>query len=112
VIASVVCGCGGSVGVGCVDMQVRRGVIFALKHRVHHPRENIPPVAFAVFQIASEDAEQSYTSPQECFKEVSVAGWSSEAITPFLNNVQHAFCSQLTGLPIVFSWIVLMSARR
>lgn len=29
----------------------------------------------------------------------------------FLNRAQPAFCSQLTGLSAVFSWIVLMSAR-
>jgi hypothetical protein len=32
VIASVVCGGGGCMGVGCVDMQVGGGVIFALGH--------------------------------------------------------------------------------
>jgi hypothetical protein len=36
VVATVVCGCGGSVGVGCVDMQVRCDVIFALGHCVLH----------------------------------------------------------------------------
>jgi hypothetical protein len=36
VIATVVRGCGGSVGVGCVDMQVRCGVVFALGHCVLH----------------------------------------------------------------------------
>jgi len=39
VIASVVRGRSGSVSVGCVDMQVRRGVIFALGHCVHHLQE-------------------------------------------------------------------------
>jgi hypothetical protein len=30
----------------------------------------------------------------------------------FVNRGQPAFCSQLTGLPVVFSWIVLMSTPR
>jgi hypothetical protein len=62
VIASVVCGCGGGVGVGCVDVQVCRIVILALGHCVLHLPGSIPPVASAVFHVAIEDAEQSYTS--------------------------------------------------
>jgi hypothetical protein len=68
VIASVVCGSGSSVGVGCVDMQVRCGVIFALGHCVlHFPGTNLD-VAHAVFHGSFEDAVQSCTSPQDCFK--------------------------------------------
>ena len=47
---------------------------------------------------------------RENVSELSVPGWSSEAISLFLNNVQPAFWSQLTGLRVVFSWIVLMAA--
>jgi hypothetical protein len=36
-IATVVCRCGGGVGVGCVDMQVCGIVIFALGHCVVAP---------------------------------------------------------------------------
>jgi len=62
VIAAVMCG-SGSVGVCSVDMQVRCIVIFALGHRVHHCRGNVPPVAPAVFHVVFEDAEQTYTYP-------------------------------------------------
>jgi hypothetical protein len=86
-------GSGGSVCMGCVDMQVRRSVIFVLGHCVRPHRGNVLPAATAVFRIAFEYAEQSYTQPPECFKEVSVPGWSSEAVTPFLNNVQYEFWS-------------------
>jgi uncharacterized ion transporter superfamily protein YfcC len=59
VIATVVRGCGGSVGVGCVDMQIRCIVIFAL-------RKDALPAASAVLHAAFEGAEQSYTSPTNC----------------------------------------------
>jgi hypothetical protein len=66
VIATVVCGCGGSVGVGCVDMQVRCIVIFALGHCALHLPVTILDAAHAVFHGLFEDAEQSYTSPPSC----------------------------------------------
>jgi hypothetical protein len=62
----VVRGCGGSVGVGCVDMQVRGIVIVALGHRVLHLPGTILDVAHAVFHGSFEDAEQSYTSQKDC----------------------------------------------
>ena len=43
--------------------------------------------------------------------EFSVPCWSNHAIGLFLINVQHVLWSQLTGLEVVFSWIVLMAAR-
>jgi len=52
--------------VGCVDMQVRGIVIFALEHCVHHLPEGFASLASAVFHVAVEDAEQSYTSPLSC----------------------------------------------
>jgi hypothetical protein len=63
VIATVMCGCGGSMGVGCVDMQVCGGVIFALGHCVLHFAGTILDVAYAVFHGAFEGAEQSDTYP-------------------------------------------------
>jgi hypothetical protein len=65
-IAAMVRGCGGSVGVGCVDMQVRCIVIFALGHCVLHFPGTIMDVAYAVFHVAFECAEQSYTSLPSC----------------------------------------------
>jgi hypothetical protein len=67
-IAAMVRGSGGSVGMGCVDMQVRRIVIFALGHDFLHLSGSISSLASEVFHFAFECAEQSCTSPSECFK--------------------------------------------
>ena len=45
-------------------------------------------------------------------KAVSVPGSGNKAISSFVVNVQSAFWPQLTGLPVGFSWIVLMGAGR
>ena len=77
---------------------------------VHHHRGNVLPVhlQFSMLHVGalSNRVHRSHTVSN--MSEIPVGEKTS--YLSFLNRAQPAFCSQLTGLSAVFSWIVPMVA--
>jgi hypothetical protein len=108
VVASTICGSSSRANTECIDMQVSCMVILVLVHLVLLLPES---VLSGLFHVSPKEAEQSCTSPPECFSALGSLLRGGPIIT-FLNSGQPAFCPQLTGLSVALSWIVIVAEWR
>lgn len=91
-------------------MQIRRSVIFALGIVFTIFEEMFRPLQLEFYTLHVKTLAIVYIATRMFQR--GLRSWLEQgSYHPFLSNVQHAFCSQLTGLTVGFSWIVLMVAR-